>query len=231
MKSHILQITYLLFVLSACVSSNSKSSLSPVEFAKEINTNEGIILDVRTPEEFLNGHLENAINVDWNSSNFNKEINTFGKNQRIYVYCLSGGRSHSAAENLRSSGFTNVFELNGGILKWKSEGLPLTTENTSRNQGMSILQFEAELKKSTYTIVDFNAIWCAPCKKLRPLLDEYIRKNENVRLLAIDVDINPELVKKFAVDAIPRILVYKGVELIKDEKGLLTEEQVNRLIP
>ncbi|MDQ3536347.1 MAG: rhodanese-like domain-containing protein [Bacteroidota bacterium] len=57
------------------------------------------LIDVRTPEEYKNGHLKEALNVDWNSNEFDYMINALDKNQPVYVYCLSGARSASAAEN------------------------------------------------------------------------------------------------------------------------------------
>lgn len=72
------------------------------------------ILDVRTPSEFSKGHLINALNYDWNGNEFDKQIAPLDKSKPVFVYCLSGGRSSSAANKMRSSGFTQVYEMDGG---------------------------------------------------------------------------------------------------------------------
>jgi len=78
-----------------------------------------IIIDVRTAEEFVEGFIENAINLDiYNSSNFLDEIQKFNKNSNFYIYCRSGARSYQACEILKQFGYKNVFNLVGGISQW-----------------------------------------------------------------------------------------------------------------
>ena len=79
-----------------------------------------IILDVRTPEEFAEKHIPNAINIP-NENIGTDEISALpDKNQLIMVYCRSGRRSKEAAEKLVKLGYTNIVEF-GGILDWKGE--------------------------------------------------------------------------------------------------------------
>ena len=79
-----------------------------------------IILDVRRPDEFAEGHIPNAINVP-NESIGTVEIPELpDKNQLIMVYCRSGRRSKEASEKLVKLGYTNIVEF-GGILDWKGE--------------------------------------------------------------------------------------------------------------
>ena len=128
---------------------SSKTNLSATEFAdkiKELPT--APIVDVRTPDEFSKGHLVNALNYDWNGSEFDKQIALLDKSKPVFVYCLSGGRSSSAASRMRSDGFKEVYELSGGIMKWRGVNLPETTENTVVSNGMSKQQFDALLLSS-----------------------------------------------------------------------------------
>ena len=79
-----------------------------------------IILDVRRPDEFAEGHIPNAINVPNESIGTAEIAELPDKNQLILVYCRSGRRSKEAAEKLVKPGYTNVVEF-GGILDWKGE--------------------------------------------------------------------------------------------------------------
>ena len=79
-----------------------------------------IVLDVRNPEEYSNGHIKGAVNLP-NPSITNREIPELpDKDQKILVYCLSGQRSRIAAKKLAILGYTNIHEF-GGIADWKYE--------------------------------------------------------------------------------------------------------------
>lgn len=110
-----------------CNRNDDIASVSASEFKKELKTDTVQLLDVRTPEEFAEGHIAGAINIDVQSDDFQqlaeKELS---KDSPIYVYCRSGRRSLTAARILDRLGY-NVVNLNGGIIKWKEEGLPITT--------------------------------------------------------------------------------------------------------
>ena len=86
-----------------------------------------ITLDVRTPGEFVAGHLVNAINIDVEGMNFESEINRLDKSATYAVYCRSGRRSPVAVERMKEAGFTNLVNLNAGIQEWVAAGLPLVT--------------------------------------------------------------------------------------------------------
>ena len=73
-----------------------------------------LLIDVRTPAEFKEGHLPHAVNIDWLSADFNKAFDSIGKRNKIYVYCRSGKRSEKAAYRLDSLGFKRVVNLTGG---------------------------------------------------------------------------------------------------------------------
>lgn len=73
-----------------------------------------VLIDVRTPEEYAEGHLENAININWYDENFIDQFKDIEKEKTVYVYCKKGGRSSSAAELLNTSGYKDVVDLLGG---------------------------------------------------------------------------------------------------------------------
>ena len=78
-----------------------------------------ILIDVRTPEEFDEGHLSGAVNVSVTSIDFVNQINEFSKKGLIYVYCRSGKRSNRAANLMKADGFPMIIELEGGYLAWQ----------------------------------------------------------------------------------------------------------------
>jgi len=84
------------------------------------------LIDVRTPEEYNAGYIKNAKNIDFFEDNFIEEMSKLNKDEPIYIYCKSGGRSGRASKKLKNAGFTKVYDLEGGFMKWESEGKGIT---------------------------------------------------------------------------------------------------------
>ena len=84
-----------------------------------------IILDVRTPEEYENGHIEKAVNLDYYSATFVDEIDRLNRNRTYLIYCRGGFRSRLTLETMRGLGFREVYNMLGGIIKWETEGFPI----------------------------------------------------------------------------------------------------------
>ncbi len=82
------------------------------------------IIDVRTPQEFAEEHIENATNIDFYSEAFLEELDNLDKNKTYLVYCRSGGRSGSALDIMAELNFKEAYNILGGINLWKTEGFP-----------------------------------------------------------------------------------------------------------
>lgn len=112
-------------LLAGCSSSSSANNLSVTEFSAKAAESGVITLDVRTPGEYAEGHLQNAQLIDFQSGNFENEILSLDKNATYAVYCRSGSRSGQAVKVMHDAGFHNVYNLNGGVIDWTNAGLPL----------------------------------------------------------------------------------------------------------
>lgn len=112
---------------SGCTHNDNVISVSAPEFEKEIKTDTVQLLDVRTPQEYVEGHINGATNIDVQSDDF-KEIaqRKLSKDLTVLVYCRSGRRSMTAADILTKLGY-KVVNLEGGIIEWKENNLPVTT--------------------------------------------------------------------------------------------------------
>jgi len=226
---------FLLF-LSSCSNGQNRATelLSPEKFQETMKTNPNApVLDVRTPGEFSGGFIGSAKNVDWNGADFDAGIANLDKSKPVFVYCLSGGRSGSAAKKMRKDGFKAVYELDGGIMKWRSAGLPESRPagQDGKGTGMSKSEFEKQLRTDKTVLVDFFAEWCGPCKKMKPDLDKMvIDLKESVVILRIDADKNPELANELGVDGLPTLLVYKKSAQVMRAEGYQSKEQLLDLV-
>ncbi len=83
------------------------------------------MVDVRTPGEFAEGHLADAVNIDVESAGFAAAVAQLDPNSTYAVYCRSGNRSQDAVDQMQAAGLSNVTELDGGIIAWQAQGLPV----------------------------------------------------------------------------------------------------------
>jgi phage shock protein E len=113
-----------LVVLTAC-SSGTATTLSPTQF-DELTKQAGVVtLDVRTPAEYASGHLPNAVNLDVESPSFSQGLSQLDPEATYAVYCRSGNRSKVALQQMSDAGFGSAQDLDGGIVAWQAEGLPV----------------------------------------------------------------------------------------------------------
>ena len=121
-------ILTMLCALIGCNAQNERfKSLSVEEYAKAIEDTTIVRLDVRTAEEYAEGHIEKTLNIDVLKSDFEqKAVAALPKNKTIAVYCRSGKRSKNAARILVKNGF-KVIELDAGYNDWVVKGMPVTT--------------------------------------------------------------------------------------------------------
>jgi len=115
----------LLAMLGIGTACNTANNMDVNEFAKVMDQYDAELLDVRTPEEYAQGHIPGAINVDVNLENFADSVLTLLRPRRpVAVYCRSGRRSANAADLLMKKG-CRVFNLSGGIRAWEKAGKPI----------------------------------------------------------------------------------------------------------
>lgn len=96
--------------------------VNAAEFAKLVNEGNGLVLDVRTDQEFNSGHIEGATQIDFFSPDFQQKIKALDTNKPVYVYCRSGNRSGQAAKMMKQLGFKEVYNLQGGVGAWQRNG-------------------------------------------------------------------------------------------------------------
>jgi len=96
---------------------------TPEQLVQQFSTGEAYLIDVRTPNEYQEGHLKYATNIDFKSSEFKTEINKLDKSKPVYLYCKSGNRSKKATDTLQTLGFENARSI-GGFKALNKAGLP-----------------------------------------------------------------------------------------------------------
>lgn len=119
----------LIFTVAQCRQNEAApmpKPLSPEAFENMLHNKTNVtLIDVRTPQEYGAGFVAGARNIDIYDPGFEAQIARLDKNRPVMVYCAKGGRSASAAEQLKRAGFPEVYDLAGGMEAWKAAGKPV----------------------------------------------------------------------------------------------------------
>lgn len=110
----------------ATASDSGPARVGTGEFAAVIEQPGIQIIDVRTPEEFAEGHIAGAVNIPVQQADFGDRIAQLDPNTTYAVYCRSGNRSQPAVDAMEQAGITDIYELESGTKGWTAEGRPLT---------------------------------------------------------------------------------------------------------
>ncbi len=222
-----------ILILASCssLSGQKSNNLSAEDFQSAVASGKVQLVDVRTPEEFAEKRIAKARNINVNSADFETEMNSLNKSKPLYLYCLSGGRSAGAAEWAMKNGFTEVYNLQGGILAWMNNGKPVEKEKAQKSKEMTQADYLQAINKQKMVLVDFNAVWCGPCKVLKPRVKNVVKEmSEEVELLDIDVDKNPAVANYMNVSGIPLIILYKQGKEVWRKLGLADEAEMKQAI-
>ena len=231
---NILLFLSLVFLLGCSSKSQSYINLNPIEFQSAIEKEGGIILDVRTPQEVSSGTIENASTIDFYDQNFERKISKIQKDKTVFVYCKSGGRSSQAAKMLVKSGQAKVVNLSGGIMAWQATQLPLirTSKKEDKSiQELSISDFDSMLSQNNLVLADFHTLWCMPCRKISPIIDELKEKYvSSAQVLRIDMENSELLAESFEIKAVPTLILFKDSKEIWRHTGLISKEELTQLL-
>ena len=222
------QIIITTFILFGYSAGAQNTVLEADEFSKKLGQPNTIILDVRTPDEYNTGHIENAREIDYRNPDFKSQISKLDPSQTYLVYCRSGKRSASAIDSLQSIGIKNVYDLKGGIIEWNKKELPLVGGASDK---ISQKEYNKILSSDAVVLIDFYAPWCGPCLKMEPMFNRLAEQyKDQIKLVRINADENKVLAKSFTQKGFPVLIGYKNGTIIWDRVGLLEEKEVVSLI-
>jgi thioredoxin 1 len=233
MKNNICSIIFFTIFYFVNIPFGIAQVLSVDEFEKKYaESSTAQLVDVRTSGEYGGGHLPKAQNIDYRSADFAQKIQTLDKTKPVFVYCLAGGRSAEAATIFKQNGFTEVYDLGGGYLKWTTKMKPVEgVKSTDKKNALSKEYIEKSVKENKIVVLDFYAAWCGPCLKMIPTIDKLqTEMTGKVVFEKVDADANKDLIADYKVDEIPTFLIYKNGKLAMRAVGFQTEKAFREMI-
>ena len=117
-----------------------------------------------------------------------------------------------------------------------AEANDLEKNNGEENKSMEVMSvsnenFEEEvLKSDKKVLIDFYADWCGPCKMLSPIVEAVARENTSIKVVKVDIDVNPALAVKYGVSSIPTLIVIENGEVKNTSVGLISKSEVEALV-
>lgn len=219
--------------LSSCAQNAGIKQLNSLEFQKLTATDKGILLDVRTPSEFSNGHIQNSGNLNYYALDFSKKLELLPKDQPIYLYCNTGYRSEKAAEILTEKGYTNVYNLQHGIMEWNLQNLPIIIDPNAKpdtENETGIERYTSLINSDSLVFIDFYAPWCGPCRKMMPIIDSLkVDYYTNINFIKINVDASKKLVKDLKLIGVPYLALYYKGELLFSKNSAMTRDEIKNI--
>lgn len=220
-----LGLTILSIAIICGASSQQLFNVDAKTFADKIELEEGIVLDVRTPGEYSRGHIKNATLISTSDQEFVHKVKLLQKDKPIYVYCLTGSRSRAVSYYLYQNGYAKVYNLQRGIVEWNQLGYPIEQSNqvvASANKTYSTTDFSNLVNSNTLVLVNFHAPWCAPCKKMAPMIEDV--KNEfagKAKVEKVDIESNKSLQTSYEVQSIPGLILFKDGKEVWRHTGVI----------
>ena len=203
-------------------------------FSELANSGRGIILDVRTPQEYSRGHIEGSTLISINDSKVIEKISLLQKEKPIYVYCLTGSRSRSVANYLSKNGFSKVYNLQRGIMEWQRFGYPIIQSNApiaNNSRAFNESEFNSLISSKELVLIDFHATWCAPCKKMSPIIDKLQEAYAGKAIVSkIDVEANKSLKNSYEVQSVPGLILFNNGKEVWRHTGIISYDDLSSVI-
>jgi len=215
---------------TACAQDPATVQVGSTEFHPLISNGEGVLLDVRTEREFQNGHIEYAGQLNFYARDFRRRLLLLPKDQPIYLYCNTGWRSNIAASFLIRNGYTNVYNLEHGIMEWEQADLPVTIVPDAQpdtDDKYSPEEFAELMHSEGLVFVDFYAPWCGPCRQMMPMIDSLKTELiDRIYIVKINADASKSLMREMKMVSVPYLVLYHKGEVLFEHKGLIGREEL-----
>lgn len=126
MKMRLFAVLFVLFAATACAQGGDYYKNITAEQAQEaLSAGKVVVLDIRTPAEFVESHIKGGINIDFYSPQFKASLGELNRDTTYLVYCRSGNRSGKAMAAFGELGFKNILHLKNGFADWVGRSMPI----------------------------------------------------------------------------------------------------------
>ena len=208
-------------------------SVSDFDNKLKLNAATAQLVDVRTPSEFAIGHIKRAANINFTDDDFEDAAKKrLDKTKPVFLYCFSGKRSADAAAFLRTLGFKEIYDLNGGFAQWTASSKPYVSSNrdTKPIAALTLQNLDDIVKSNEVVLIHFYTEWCDVCKKMTPLLNKIADENKQIKLLKVDSEKNDIIASVFKVEENPTYVIIKKGRRSWSGTGEISEQELKDVL-
>lgn len=228
-------LPFIIIILFLTVGSNGQKykafeNLNSKEFKEKLSKESGILIDVRTLNEYKSQHIKDAGQLNFYALDFKKKLLLLPKDIDVLLYCNTGYRSRIAANILMKNGYLNVYNLKSGIMDWNLHNYPTITDTNIKKDEknkMDYAGFVDLINANNLSLIDFYAPWCAPCRKMMPMIDSLKTEfHGKVHIEKINTDTSKDLVKKIKVKSVPYFVLYQDGDKVFEHYGNISRKEL-----
>ncbi|MDP2237920.1 MAG: thioredoxin domain-containing protein [Bacteroidales bacterium] len=228
--SKFLVFLILIIMLSSFMQKTDIKQVNAIGFKNILRSKPGILLDVRTLREFKNGHISEAGQLNYYALDFRQKLLMLPKNEPIYLYCNTGYRSERAAKILIDNGYAEVYNMEKGILEWNLYNLPVKIApdaNPDTDNKLEMTEYLHLIQQDAMVFIDFYAPWCAPCRKMMPMIDSLeVEYHEKIKIVKVNVDASKSLAKELKITGVPYLVLMKKGKILFSQNGLIERKDL-----
>ena len=230
--------TILIFILAVTLTIDMSAqviqNVDAVKFKEIVAQGDAILLDVRTPQEYSRGHIQGSTSINIADPQFVSKVGLMQKDKTILIYCLTGSRSSVAANYMTRMGFKKIINLQQGIMDWNRQGYAIEqSSNTVASNSTAYTEqtFSKLLSDNKLVLVDFHAVWCAPCKAMNPVIDKVSADFKGkARVEKVDVEANKVITTAYQVQTVPGFVLFKEGKKVRSHSGIISYNDLSVVI-
>lgn len=214
------------FVSPFVAAQQQPEKLTLAQFEEKLrNAVEPQILDVRSPQEYAENHLQGAVNFYVpDDESFERSVASLRRDRPVFVYSINNGRSSTVSSKLIAAGFKEVYPLPGGLAHWIGAGHPIISL-ASNTPGLSRPEFDKLVAAHDVVLVEVGSRHCGGCKKLAPIVEE-VSHQQGVKVINIELYDNRDLARSLNIESVPTLILYKRNDSIWRKSGAITKNEI-----
>ncbi|MFG4004130.1 sulfurtransferase [Flavobacterium aquidurense] len=210
----------LLFTIVGFSQEKSSNTVSLEVFYSKIQSEKNPqIIDARGAEEFALNHINGAVNFNLESKDYAAQAAKLDKSKPVFTYSIGAGRSVWLADDLLKKGFKEAYSLEGGIANWIGNGKPFYANSKSK---LTLAEYKKIIAENKDVLVDIGSKYCAPCKKVKPILETIkAQYGNNLKIVEIELEDSPQVIADLkTVKVFPTLILYKEGKIVFKKEGL-----------
>ncbi|HLP53619.1 MAG TPA: rhodanese-like domain-containing protein [Fluviicola sp.] len=195
---------------------------------KMAKSENAVLVDLRTNEEFAEGHIPGALNITYGSPTFRWRIGELDSTSDVFLYCGQGSRSMKAVDFVSVQGFSSVTLLKGGFTAWQKEKFTQTPPELVPPAELTEERFNRFLELEHLVVVYFDVPWSKSSRRMGSVLDELaVAYKGKVQILRVNADTYKYLATELGMEELPLLQFYENGNLTGTIEGAATFKTID----